>query len=212
MEITKGIYQLDCTKQGHVFYIRSDEGILIDTGMPGLAEKILVELASLNVPAQSIKKILLTHHDVDHIGNAKALQDATDAEIWAPKEDVPYIMGEKKRPGFKRMIETFVRPPKPQITGTYQADQCFGEVHIIHAPGHTPGHSIIQYRNILFIGDLFKESNGKLEMLPKFMNWNHVEAKKAISIIKDLKYDWICPSHGMPINRGAVLDGFIEKF
>jgi len=212
MEIIENVYQLDCASHGHVFFIRSDQGILIDTGMPGLAEKILAELEALDGTVQHIKKILLTHHDIDHIGNAKALQEATQAEVWAPHEDVPYIIGGKNRPGIKRILQTMARPPKPNISGSYQANQCFGEVRVIHAPGHTPGHTVFQYRNVLFIGDLFQEVRGKLDLLPRFLIWDQEEAKRSISIIKELQYDWICPSHGMPIKRGAVTEEFLENY
>lgn len=212
MEIIDNVYQLDCASHGHVFFIRSDEGILIDTGMPGLAEQILAELEALDGAVQTIKKILLTHHDIDHIGNAQALQVATQAEVWAPQEDVPYIMGEKNRPGIKRILQTISRPPKPNISGCYQANQSFGEVRVIHAPGHTPGHTIFQYRKVVFIGDLFQEVKGKLDLLPRFLIGDQEEAKRSISIIKELQYDWICPSHGMPIKKGAVSEDFLKKF
>jgi len=212
MEIIKNIYQLECSEHGHIFLIKSDEYILIDTGMPGLEDKILKEIESFNVSVQDIKKILLTHHDVDHIGNAKKLQEATGAQLWAPKEDIPYIIGAKNRPGIKRIIQAIVHPKKPTIFDSYKENQCFGEIKVIRAPGHTPGHSIFQYRNVLFTGDLFKVQKGKFQPMPKYMNWNNEEVKKSISIIKDLKYDWICPSHGNPIHRGAVTEKFLKQF
>jgi len=212
MEITKDVYQLECSNHGHVFLIKADECILIDTGMPGLSENILAEIESLDVPVQNIKKILLTHHDVDHIGNAKQLQDATGAQLWAPREDIPYIIGAKNRSGIKRIIQSIVRPSKPSIFDYYKENQCFGELKVIHAPGHTPGHSIFLYRNILFTGDLFKVLNGEFQLMPKFMNWKSKEVEKSISLIKDLKYDWICPSHGNPIHRREVTEAFLSHF
>lgn len=212
MEIIKDVFQLDCPENGHVFLIKSNDSVLIDTGMPGLGSKILAEIENLKVPVQTIKQILLTHHDIDHIGNAKELQEATQAELWAPKEDVPYITGEKKRPGIKRIITAVTRTPKPFISHTYNENQCIGEIRVIPAPGHTPGHSMILYRNILFIGDLFRVENGKFQLLPQFMNWHHEEAKNSIALIKNMEYDWICPSHGMPVQRGVASEEFINKF
>lgn len=68
-----------------------NEVFLIDTGMPGHAEQILSELRGLGISPCDIRAIFLTHHDVDHIGNAEYLRQATGAELWAPKEDIPYI-------------------------------------------------------------------------------------------------------------------------
>lgn len=183
MEITENVYQLDSSKRSHVFLIKSGENILIDTGMPGLVDQILAELRSLGVAAGSIRKILLTHHDVDHIGNAKRLQEATGADLWAPEEDIPYITGAKNRPGLKRIIQTIVRPQKPAVSGCYATNQHFGEIRVIRAPGHTPGHTIFQYRNAVFTGDLFKVLDGCFHLLPEFMNWNQEEVKKSISTV-----------------------------
>lgn len=103
-KITENVFQLDATKRSHVFLIKADQSFLIDMGMPGHAGQILSELRKLGVSPSNIRAILLTHHDVDHIGNAKQLQEATGTELWAPAEDVPYIIGEKKRPGVKHII------------------------------------------------------------------------------------------------------------
>ena len=144
MQVTESVFQLDAAKRSHIFLIKAEQAFLIDTGMPGTAGQILSELRSLGVSPGDIRAILLTHHDVDHIGNAKQLQDATGAELWAAAEDVPYIAGDKKRPGVKHIIETIIRPQKPDITGTYDTNWPYSAIHVLQAPGHTPGHTIFQ--------------------------------------------------------------------
>lgn len=54
--------------------------------------------------------------------------------------------------GQNRMITTIIRPPKPFISNTYNENQCIGEIQVIPAPGH----SIILYSNVLFIGQPIK--------------------------------------------------------
>lgn len=212
MVIINNVYQLDSTKGCHVFLIRGDENILIDTGMPGSSEQILGEINSLGVATKDLQKILLTHHDIDHIGNVGKLQKKTGAEVWAPEADIPYIMGDKNREGIKRLVQKFNREPKPVNINGYEKDQTFGEIQIIPAPGHTPGHSIILYRNVLFVADLFKTKGSEISQLPRVMNRDHQEASKAAAILKDLNYDWICPSHGNPIQRGAEIEQFLSRF
>ncbi|MCL4352821.1 MAG: MBL fold metallo-hydrolase, partial [Firmicutes bacterium] len=75
MTITKGVIMLESSASSHVFLIQSDENLLIDTGNPGAFAAIWSELRSLG--CDSIAHILLTHHDVDHIGNAQRLQQET---------------------------------------------------------------------------------------------------------------------------------------
>jgi glyoxylase-like metal-dependent hydrolase (beta-lactamase superfamily II) len=212
MKIIENVYQLDCAKHSHVFLIKSENSILIDTGMPGLSKQIIAELNRYDVPVQNIKKILLTHHDVDHIGNAKKLVEATGAELYASKEDTPYITGVKNRPGVKRIVQIVVRCPIPSGLMCYEMNQHIGEVKVLPAPGHTPGHTIFQYKNILFTGDLFEIQNGKMQLLPKLMTWNLEEIKKSIGLLKNLDYDWLCPSHGEPIQKGRVTEEFLKQY
>lgn len=212
MKISEDVYSLESSKRSHIYLIRSDMNILIDTGMPGLMGQIVTELQSLATPSESIQAILLTHHDIDHIGNAKSLQNICKAGLWAPKEDIEFIVGKRNRPGIKRIIQLIIRPEIPDVSGYFSTDNDFGEVKAIHAPGHTPGHTIFQYRNMIFTGDLFKVIEGQFKLLPNYMNWNPNELKKSIALLKSLDFEWICPSHGSPIQNGPIVNNFLSQF
>lgn len=212
MKITENVFQLDATKRSHVFLIKADQSFLIDTGMPGHAGQILSELRKLGVSPSNIRAILLTHHDVDHIGNAKQLQEATGTELWAPAEDVPYIIGEKKRPGIKHIIESIIRLQKPAVTGIYDTAWPYKNIHVLHAPGHTPGHTIFQFQDVVFTGDLFKYIGGHFRTFPELMNWDQDKAKESLSSLKRLELEWLCPSHGAPVRNGPELQGFLTKY
>ena len=212
VRITENVFQLNAAKRSHVFLIRADQSFLIDTGLPGHAGQILSELRTLGVSPHDVHAILLTHHDIDLFGNAKLLQKATGAELWAPAEDVPYIDGDKKRPGIKHIIETIVRPQKPDVTGTYDANWPYDDIRVLRAPGHTPGHTIFQFQNVVFTGDLFKFINGRFQLFPKYMNWNHAEAEKSLSLLRTLTFECLCPSHGDPVHNGPELQAFLNRF
>lgn len=208
MKITENVYQLDSAKGSHVFLIKGEENILIDSGMPGGAERILAELKA--VGAFPISFILLTHHDVDHTGNAARIQEETGAQVFAPEKDIPYIMGEKKRPGIKRAVGALMKVKKPHIEGNYYERGSFGEIRTIFAPGHTPGHTIFQYRDVVFTGDLFRAKNGQMNVMPGFMNWDTDEVKKSIALLKGIEFDWLLPSHGEPVKNGPEVKAFLE--
>ncbi len=209
MKINETVVQLETTKGSHAFLVLTKQIVLIDTGMPGLAGKILTELQSLGISAREIQAILLTHHDVDHIGNAKQLQEATGAELWAPAEDVPYITGEKKRPGVKHWIEMLVRPQKPTITHLYGTDWPYRDISVLHAPGHTPGHTVFQIRDVVFTGDLFKFVLGRFRTFPALMNWDQEQAMESLASLRRLQFEWLCPSHGSPVRNGPKLQEFL---
>jgi glyoxylase-like metal-dependent hydrolase (beta-lactamase superfamily II) len=212
MKITGNVFMLETTTASHAFLIRGNENILIDTGMPGHAGQIADELKSLGVEITSIGRILLTHHDVDHIGSAKALQDMSGAELWAPAEDIPYITGETKRPGIKGVVSALMRPLVPSVTGTYDACRDFGGIVAIHAPGHTPGHTIFLYDRVLFAGDLLRHLKGRFSMLPSYMNWYLRATRESVGLLKTLDFEWLCPAHGAPVRHDAALDRFLEQF
>lgn len=210
MQITQNVYQLESSRHSHVFLIRAEQNILIDTGLPSLAGRILNELSALGVPKGSLRFILLTHHDVDHIGNACRLQEATGAALWASDKDMPYITRAQNRPGIKRVIGALIRVRTPFVSGVYADGQRFGEVRAIWAPGHTPGHTLFQYKNVLFTGDLFKVHHGRLSLLPGFMNADAAEVKKSAALIGSLTFDWLCPAHGSPIQNGPAVRDFLS--
>lgn len=115
MKITDDVYALDSTKGNYAYLILREKNVLVDTGRPGQGKSILDEIKSMNINPEDIKKILITHHDVDHIGNAALLQQATEAILWASKEDKPYINGDVNRPGIKGLLSFFMRVKKPDI-------------------------------------------------------------------------------------------------
>lgn len=93
----------------------------------------------------------------------------TGADLWASSEDIPYINGEINRQGLKRIVQTIVKYEKPVVDRRYSADQHFENIVVIKTPGHTPGHVIFAYKNVLFTGDLFKNKKGSLNIMPIFM-------------------------------------------
>ena len=206
LKVTNDVYALDSTKGNYAYLILGEEIVIIDTGRPGQGKGILNDLKSMNIEPQDIKHILITHHDVDHVGSAAFLQQATGAKIWVSKEDIPYICGEKNREGLKRFISFIVKIKKPETMNSYPKDQKIEDIEIIPTPGHTPGHVCLLYNGILFIGDLFRTSNGKISPMKSFMNWNDSILRESMTKIDNYDFKWICSAHGEPIKRNRQLE------
>jgi len=206
LKVTGDVYALDSTKGNYSYVILGEEIILIDTGRPGQGKGILNDLKSMDIEPHDVKHILITHHDVDHIGGLAFLQQATGAKIWASKEDIPYIYGEKSRPGIKKLISVIMRIKKPENIDHYPGDGKIGDIEVISTPGHTPGHVCLLYKDVLFIGDLFRTSNGKPSPMRSFMNWDDSVLKQSLTKIDDYDFKWICPAHGGPIKRDGQLN------
>lgn len=198
MKVTDEVYALEATNWNYAYLILGEDNILIDTGRPGQGKGIIKELKSMDINPGDIKHILITHHDVDHVGNLAFLQKETGATVWASKEDIPYIHGDKHRTGHKRIISMFMRVKKPGKIIPYGENQKISGIDVIPTPGHTPGHVCLLYKDILFTGDLVRNSKGKLENMKSSMNWNESFLKESLEKIATYDFKWVCTAHGVP--------------
>lgn len=203
VELAKNVHWLENMKGSYVYLVLGQEPVLIDTGMPNKGTQLEQELGKLGVKLGDIAHVLLTHHDVDHIGNAKWLQDRSEAKLWAPELDLPYIHGTAKRPGIKRVIGALVRASSPKVESIYKPGQKIGDLEVIETPGHTPGHVSILYNDILFAGDLVMSKAGKLRPSPKLMTWDSSQLRQSLNKLANYSFDWVCPAHGGPVEHGS---------
>jgi glyoxylase-like metal-dependent hydrolase (beta-lactamase superfamily II) len=210
MKITDDVTMLDCSSAVRVYLIQAQENVLVDTGLPGYGARILDELNRLG--AADIRHIVITHCDIDHIGNARLLQQKTGAIVWASSDDIPFIMNEKRHPGFKGMSQIFFKTGAPASIQAFPDDMKIGEIHVIKAPGHTPGHVIFLYRDILFAGDLFAIRQGRFQVPPRLITWNQELVRQSIRETRSLSFTWICPAHGLPEQRGQEFERFASRF
>lgn len=201
MKITDNVYALDATKGAYTYIILGKEIILVDTGLRWKGKGILRELAAINIKLEDIKHIVLTHHDLDHVGNAAMLQRLSGAKLWADSKDIPYIKGDKKRPGIKRVFSIINKVERPDEIYAYNGQTKIGDIQIVPTPGHTPGHVCILYKDVLFAGDLVKCKKEKIEPYPN-MNCDKELLKKSIKGISPISFKWVCPAHGIPVERG----------
>jgi hypothetical protein len=135
MKIIDGVYRLETSRFSHIYYLPQEE-ILIDTGLPFHADKIVQETKSLGY---SVKSILLTHHDIDHVGNVRHIQKATNASVWIGNGDISFLMGKKQRPGKKHILETILRVKAPLSCNVFSetVQNNFENINIFFTPGHT---------------------------------------------------------------------------
>lgn len=199
MQLSDNVYLLDSTAGSYVYVAMGSETALIDTGFPWKGKSIIKELGAIGIHPGDIKHILLTHHDIDHIGNVFMLQQLTGAQVWASKEDIPYITGELDRYGFKKYIKYFFRVKKPKDVKPYITEQRINGIEVIPTPGHTPGHVCLLYNDILFAGDLLENKKGKLIPYPPPWNWDDSMMLESVNKISQIPYKWVCPAHGKPI-------------
>ncbi len=186
--------------------------ILIDAGLPGMAGQFLESIKTAGVAPHKISAIVLTHHDLDHIGSLGELQQTLPQglKIMSHPEEVPYIQGElppikltpkmqeqmqeqmkslpeERRRAMKEMMES-MKNQKNTVDRTLTDGEVLpycGGIQVIHTPGHTPGHICLYHlaSKTLIAGDSLFVDGDTLTPAPAFIN---ADATLAISSLKKL--------------------------
>ncbi|WP_054768507.1 MBL fold metallo-hydrolase [Lysinibacillus parviboronicapiens] len=203
MEISKGVEMLQLDFHGNVIHpilLRDQEmTVLIDTGFPGQIEELCAAMAQVGVSFDELKVIILTHQDIDHIGNLPELLQAggSNIKVYAHDLDKPYIQGDLSllKDGH---IEN---PPKGTVDASLEDGQelpyC-GGIRIIHTPGHTPGHISLYLKQskTLIAGDSMYSVDGIIAGIhvPTVLNIN--EAQLSLKKYLELDIESVVCYHG----------------
>ena len=117
MKIIDNVYLVPGVMANPYILVDTDGLTLIDTGIPHSEKKILAYVASLGKSAHDVKRILITHSDLDHVGSLAALKKATGAHTCASKIESEFIAAGKPSrqiasSGFslRRLLFALMRP------------------------------------------------------------------------------------------------------
>jgi hydroxyacylglutathione hydrolase len=213
VEIKSGIYLVDGVKGANSYISVTEEGVVvIDTGMPGNAKRIVDQIKALNKTEKEIKIIILTHSDIDHSGSAAELKRITGAKVAIHGGDAPSLSGEKELKRVKGfvgvifgLILKFMKFQKFKPDILLKDGDEIDNLRVIHTPGHTEG-SICLYKvgDILFAGDSVRtDKKGNLKLPPRAMSLNVQEALESVKKMAGLEFNILLPGHGAPVMEKA---------
>lgn len=140
----------------------SDRAVCFDPGnsVPPLLR--VMEQEGLTLDA-----ILLTHAHLDHIEGVARLVRETNAPIYLhPADRLLYDNAPRQALQFGMRVE---EPPPVDVTLRHGDVLEFGDVeyHVIHVPGHSPGHVLFHVppASVAFVGDIvFQGSIGRTDL------------------------------------------------
>jgi glyoxylase-like metal-dependent hydrolase (beta-lactamase superfamily II) len=82
VEIVPGIWRVDNVRGANSYLaVTKDTILVVDTGMPGNASKIIDCLTGLGRKPNEVEYIVLTHADIDHSGGVAELREITGARV-----------------------------------------------------------------------------------------------------------------------------------
>ena len=217
MKINQNVYLFENIKGANSYLYISDKNeiSIIDSGMPGNANKILSQIFELDISFEKIKYIILTHSDIDHTGSVADLKNATGALVAIHEKEVPYLLCEKKKK-LKGMIGgliglifgilfKFMKTQNIVPDITLKEGDFIGGLKVIYSPGHTEGSiSLYNEDSVLFSGDaIITDKHSNIKGFNNIATSDTFEAAKTINKIKHLKFEVLLPGHGSPVLKNA---------
>lgn len=217
--IVPGVYAISFGMV-NAFLLEDGELTLIDTGMAGRLNRILLAMEELGKKPTDLKHILATHLHADHTGGLAALKKATGATTYMhPVDAASFQRGEVMRrvepaPGLLnrlalRMMTSFT-PKTTNATVSIDRELYDGQVldfagglQVIHAPGHTAGQVVFLWPKqggVLFLGDAAGHFT-RLNWSPIYENFE--EGKRSLRKLSERRFETAAFSHGAAITGGA---------
>jgi hydroxyacylglutathione hydrolase len=214
MKIADRVYRIDGARIANAYLVDSVDGlILIDTGMPGSTKRILNYVRQIGHKPADIKYIFLTHADIDHIGSAADLKEATGARLIIHSADAPILSGKAMRrtikgpmklifPLFARLLHC--HPVEPDII--VNDNFSLAGLQVIHTPGHSAGSICLYSRGkFIFVGDALRADSVGNPIPPSgSLSDDIIQAKATLKTISQMEYDLLCPGHGSPVRGNAA--------
>ena len=214
IEITPEIVQLTRFGLVNCFLVREDDGLtLVDTMVPGSGNGIYAAANALNRP---LRRIVLTHVHMDHVGSLDALSNKLIG--------IEVAVGRRESRLMTRDFRTEPGEPTNRVRGTFpkletvpstllSEGECYGSLKVIATPGHTPGHlaffdlrsgTLIAGDALTSVGGLRVSGDGPA-IFP-FANWATWHKPTAIARARklaELQPKRIVVGHGMPVVANA---------
>ncbi len=176
MKVSNGLSMLELQIEGGrafcpVLLHEGGQAVLFDAGLPGQLPLLRREVEAVGASLEQIKTVMITHHDMDHIGCLNRLKTVLgkDVKIMSLKEEAPYLrldlapakltpdrLSERVRQYETETGKKIIRPESLEGLRTLYASfrievdeeledgqeiALMGGIIPLHTPGHVPGHT-----------------------------------------------------------------------
>jgi glyoxylase-like metal-dependent hydrolase (beta-lactamase superfamily II) len=216
-KLVGGLYRIPGL--ANTYLIDAPEGlVLIDTGFPKGAGRILAAVRQLGRAPSDLRHIILTHAHFDHIGSLAAIARETGARTYMHPLDAPIA---ERGSGFRPLkqpapgllpgllFKVFARR-NPTVEPCH-IDQTVidgevlplaGGLQVIHVPGHCAGQIALLWapHRLLFTGDACTNIFG---LGPPIGYEDRAEGERSQRKLAGLDFEIACFGHGPPVLESA---------
>ncbi len=194
--------------------------ILVDCGYVGFLPMIENAFSDEGLEMKDLTKIIITHHDHDHMGSLRAIKEKyPHVSIISSRKEKAFIAGEMKAirleqaeklqetlpdehkafgQAFCEMLKR-VEPCRVDMTvsGGEMFDWC-GGCEIIDTSGHTPGHISLYLKehNTIITGDAAVLEEGRLAVANPQYAFNLKKAEESLKKLMEYEADTYICYHG----------------
>ena len=203
-----------------VALVDSSEVILIDCGFIGSLEQLKNELINNELEIQYLKKIIVTHHDHDHIANLADLKiEFPNIMVYASAKEKPYLEGtvepfrlqqakemQKNLPdqekewglSFIRLLEKIKSVKVDTIIKDKDIIPFATKLEVIETFGHVEGHISIYIEDCktLITGDALVVENDELKLANPELAYDLDMAKESLQKLLDYDIERVICYHG----------------
>ncbi|WP_435099297.1 MBL fold metallo-hydrolase [Halarchaeum sp. P4] len=208
-ELVAGCWWLDLGGTNAYLVEDGNDLVLVDAGLPWHADDVRAGVAEAGYALADVDRILLTHYDLDHVGGLGWLD--LDAPVYAGARDADFLTGRRTPPlanrkGLFQRVTGLFAPTLADVEYVADGDE-IGSFTAYATPGHTPGHVayVSRDRGIAFLGDLVRETDGRLEPSPWALSYDTDDVRESIDyLVRDGRaFDVACMGHGTPLVTGG---------
>ena len=190
---------------------------LVECGLMEMGSYKLGELEHAGIPLAQVKRIILTHTHLDHVGCLSEILEAIPhAEVWVHREEALFLERGDDRIVFgNRMFESMIRAQYTLRDGHFRTTVHRklegGEVvslgglsfRIIHLPGHSVGSiGLFNEEHRLFMSGDTIYADGAIGRFD-LVSANPADLKRSLELIAELDIDILLPCHNRIVNHGA---------
>ncbi len=204
----------------HVYLIgeaESDDVSIVECGLMGMAEYKLEEMDKAGIPRKSVKRIIMTHTHMDHVGCLPdIMRELPHAEVWMHNDEaLPLERGDSRIVFGNSMFENMIRAQysiendyfemniHKKLQGGEDLNLGGFNFQVIHIPGHSCGSIGLycQDHKIFISGDTIYADGaiGRYDL----HSANGPEMKNSLDKIAQLDIEILLPSHNRIVRRDA---------
>jgi glyoxylase-like metal-dependent hydrolase (beta-lactamase superfamily II) len=223
------IPNLSVEGRNRIYVIAADPVTMIDTGIATRKafDAIVDGLREHKLALHDVRRIILTHKHIDHIGNAWRIQRESDAEILIHESELPAVtdvdphgarfadLVRQRRSEWGAPAEAAAQNdaarPNWEIESARARGFTDGEhipidggaLEVIHTPGHTMGSVCLKFGRVLFSGDHvlpgISPNVGGGDMRSRNLLRHYTDSLKRITQFST-EVDEVLPGHGDPFS------------